>query len=90
MLRASIATGPMGGAADIRRARLPLVPLATWRAVAGAASGAIAWYVRQRQIARCMSALSQFSDRMLRDIGVERCDIPRIVRHGRDVAEPRW
>ena len=90
MLRASIATGPMGGAADVRRAAYLLVPLATWRAVAGATSRVAARYVRQRQIARSIGALSQLSDHVLKDIGVERCDIPRIVRHGRDATDPRW
>jgi uncharacterized protein YjiS (DUF1127 family) len=40
--------------------------------------------LREYDIARSITQLARMDDRTLRDIGIERCDIPHIVRHGRD------
>ena len=38
----------------------------------------------RRRIARTVAQLQGLSDRMLADIGLQRCDITRVARHGRD------
>ena len=40
--------------------------------------------LREYEIARSISQLARMDDRTLRDIGIERCDIPPMVRQGRD------
>ena len=40
---------------------------------------------RQREIARSQAILSQLDDRALRDIGIDRGQIPHAVRYGRDL-----
>lgn len=85
MSRSSIAVGSLVNEADIRRQAYLLVPSAIWRSVAGAANRIAAWYKRRREIARNVDALSQLSDRTLKDIGIERHDIPRVARDGREL-----
>ena len=56
------------------------------------ASGAgklIAYWAERRRQRRAVAALAGLSDRMLADIGLERCDIARVVRHGRDASDRR-
>jgi len=89
MSRASIAARPLASTADVRRAAYVLVPSAAWRAVAGAASTFVAWYVRRLQVRRAIADLSRLSDHMLKDIGLQRCDIGRIARFGRDDTDLR-
>ncbi len=88
MSRASIAVGPLANEADIRRQAHLLVPSAIWRTITAATIGIVAWYKLRRQIARTVDALSQLNDRTLKDIGIERHDIPRIARNGRE--EMTW
>lgn len=38
----------------------------------------------RRRVARAVAQLEGLSDRMLADIGLQRCDITRVARHGRD------
>jgi uncharacterized protein YjiS (DUF1127 family) len=38
----------------------------------------------RRRVARTVTQLQGLSDRMLADIGLERCDIVRVARYGRD------
>jgi uncharacterized protein YjiS (DUF1127 family) len=45
---------------------------------------AFAWIAEQRRINRTIAMLSNLSDHTLSDIGVERGEIPRIARYGRD------
>ena len=78
-------TGRPGG-------RLP--PTASLLAWGGArlATGAgrlIAYWGERRRQRRAVAALEGLIDRMLADIGLERCDIARVVRHGRDASDRR-
>ena len=41
-------------------------------------------YVERRRVNRAVAELSALSNRMLRDIGVERSEIQRVARYGRD------
>ena len=43
-----------------------------------------AYLAERRHIARTVTQLQSLSDRMLADIGLERCDIARVARYGRD------
>jgi uncharacterized protein YjiS (DUF1127 family) len=85
MTRTSLSVGPLVNEADIRRQAHLLVPSAIWRSVAGAFARFAAWNKRRREIARTVEALSKLSDRTLKDIGIERHDIPRIARDGREL-----
>jgi uncharacterized protein YjiS (DUF1127 family) len=44
----------------------------------------LAYLAERRRIARTVTQLQSLSDRMLADIGLERCDIARVARYGRD------
>ena len=43
-----------------------------------------AYVAERRRIARTVAQLQGLSDRMLADIGLQRCDIARVARYGRD------
>jgi uncharacterized protein YjiS (DUF1127 family) len=43
-----------------------------------------AYLAERRRIARTVAQLQGLSDRMLADIGLQRCDITRLARYGRD------
>jgi uncharacterized protein YjiS (DUF1127 family) len=43
-----------------------------------------AYLAERRRIARTVAQLQGLSDRMLADIGLQRCDIARVARYGRD------
>ncbi|HVM82393.1 MAG TPA: DUF1127 domain-containing protein [Candidatus Binatia bacterium] len=58
----------------------------SWIAVAWSWFVACRDYLRrQREIARSQAILSQLDDRALRDIGIDRGQIPHAVRYGRDL-----
>ncbi len=59
-----------GGTSTMRRARSRLV-------------AAFASLAERRRVRRAMGELERLDDRMLRDIGVTRSEIGRVVRHGR-------
>ena len=44
----------------------------------------LAYAAERRRIARTVAQLQGLSDRMLADIGLQRCDIARVARYGRD------
>jgi len=44
----------------------------------------LAYVAERRRIARTVAQLQGLSDRMLADIGLQRCDIARVARYGRD------
>ena len=44
----------------------------------------LAYLAERRRIARTVTQLQSLSDRMLADIGLERCDIARVARYGRN------
>jgi uncharacterized protein YjiS (DUF1127 family) len=50
---------------------------------------AFAWVLEQRRVNRTIATLSELSDRTLADIGIARCDIPRIARYGRGAFDSR-
>jgi uncharacterized protein YjiS (DUF1127 family) len=58
-------------------------------AVLAAPQRLMAYGATRRRQRRAVHALESLSDRMLADIGLERCDIDRIVRHGRDASDRR-
>jgi len=61
-------------------------------AYAGGSSGlqlvarAFAWIVERHRVNRTIAALSDLSDRTLADIGIERSEIERIARYGRNLS----
>ena len=82
-------TGHPGG--RLPRPTPTAVALLAWGG-ARLASGAgtlIAYWAERRRQRRAVAALEGLSDRMLADIGLERCDIARVVRHGRDATDRR-
>jgi uncharacterized protein YjiS (DUF1127 family) len=58
-----------------------------WRALAARARSLAAAYAERRRVRRAVAELAGLSSRTLKDIGVERHDIERIVRYGRDWTE---
>ena len=76
-----------GKETDVRRAFQRQILSMAWDAcVAPLAAAAAAW-TEWHRIKRSVTELSGLSDRMLKDIGIERHDIERIVRNGRDAVE---
>jgi uncharacterized protein YjiS (DUF1127 family) len=47
---------------------------------------ALAWIAEQRRVKRTIAMLSDLSDRTLADIGIERSEIERIARYGRNLS----
>ncbi len=89
MSQASSMAGTLANTTQARRATRSLLWTAVWRAVAGAAATTMRWFAEQRRIKRATAELSRLSDRMLKDIGVGRHDIPRLARNGRDATDIR-
>lgn len=89
MSQASIMAGTLASTTEVRRAARSLLWTAFWRALARAAARTMGWYAEQRRIKRATAELSRLSDRMLKDIGVARHDIPRVARNGRDATDTR-
>ena len=65
------------------------------RTAAGGAGGsralrlvarAFAWIAEQRRVKHTIAMLSDLSDRTLADIGIERSEIERIARYGRNLS----
>ena len=52
----------------------------------GLVARAFAWIAEQRRVNRTIAALSDLSDRTLADIGIERSEIERIARYGRNLS----
>ncbi|HJZ45255.1 MAG TPA: DUF1127 domain-containing protein [Hyphomicrobiaceae bacterium] len=52
-------------------------------AIVSAPAKLMAALAEQRRIARTIAQLEALSNHTLADIGIERQDIPRVVRHGR-------
>ena len=50
------------------------------------AARAVAWIAARRRVRRTVAALSDLSDRTLADIGIERSEIERIARYGRNLS----
>ena len=84
MSRISTTAQPFEDASELRSAARTMVLLSIAKAIAGAVSAIIAWHAERRRVRRAIAELSGLSDRMLSDIGIARCDIPRIARYGRD------
>lgn len=89
MSRIPITAEAFGPETEIRRAVQRHVWSALWGAVAAPVNGMMAAHAERRRINRAIAELSALSNRMLRDIGMERHDIERIVRKGRDASDRR-
>ena len=68
---------------NFRRAARLATLAAVWHAVADGPSSLVAWVVERRRVSRSIATLESLSDHILKDIGIERSDIPRITRNGR-------
>ncbi|HEX2115771.1 MAG TPA: DUF1127 domain-containing protein [Alphaproteobacteria bacterium] len=77
-------TGEHIAGAHIRRAVQREMMLALWRVTTSSIAGAASAYLEWRRKKRAVAELHDLSDRMLKDIGVERHDIERIVRSGQE------
>lgn len=84
MSRTALAASPFAGGAEIRRDASRLVLSAAWSVLAGLAKRMLARRLERRRESRAILELSALSDRMLKDIGIDRGSIPRIARYGRD------
>jgi uncharacterized protein YjiS (DUF1127 family) len=60
-----------------------------WASVARALKALAAAWTERRRVRRAVLQLEALSDRMLADIGLDRSDIARVARYGRDAAEAR-
>jgi uncharacterized protein YjiS (DUF1127 family) len=89
MSQASITAATLADTTEARRAARSLLWAAIWSTAASAMARTIGWYAEQRRIKRATGELSRLSERMLKDIGVARHDIPRLARHGRDATDIR-
>jgi uncharacterized protein YjiS (DUF1127 family) len=56
-----------------------------WRRIASGVQTYLASKVQQRRLLRAERQLEDMDDRMLKDIGIGRSEIRRVVRHGRGV-----
>jgi uncharacterized protein YjiS (DUF1127 family) len=81
-------TGGIGGRLPPTRAAVAGLAWG-WAHLAAGAGKLIAFAAERRRRRRAVTALESLSDRMLADIGLERCDIPRVARHGRDASDRR-
>ena len=71
------------GAAHVRRSARLMVLAFVANAIVSAPAKLMAALAEQRRIARTIAQLEALSNHTLADIGIERQDIPRVVRHGR-------
>lgn len=89
MSRTTIAAETFSAETDIRRAFQRQVLSALWSGVAVPVTRMMAAYAERRRINRAIAELSALSDRMLQDMGIQRHDIARIARNGRDADDVR-
>jgi uncharacterized protein YjiS (DUF1127 family) len=75
---------PVSSAAHVRRGAQLMVLAFVANAIASAPAKLMAAIAERYRIARAIAQLEALSDRILADIGVERGEIPRLVRQGRD------
>lgn len=61
--------------------------LGLWHLLTVLVQRAVAAWSKRRRAQRAIAELSCLSNRMLRDIGIERHDIERVVRYGRGAGE---
>ena len=83
MWNSTIAEDVFIRSSELRRASRAAVWSALWNHFASAVSSVAKAYAGHRRARRAITELSDLSDHMLKDIGVERGDIPRIVYFGR-------
>jgi uncharacterized protein YjiS (DUF1127 family) len=77
------------GETDIRRAFQRQMLSMAWGACTARVAAWYAAWTERRRINRSIEELSGLSNRMLKDIGIERHDIERIARYGRDASDVR-
>jgi uncharacterized protein YjiS (DUF1127 family) len=85
-------TGPFAGQSgahplDSRAASQLMVLGYLANAVLHAPSSVLAWIAERRRIKLGVAALEELSDHMLADIGVQRSEIRRVARYGRNAVE---
>jgi uncharacterized protein YjiS (DUF1127 family) len=89
MSRMNMAIDAFDETTDIRRAAPRPILSTVWSTVAASATNMMSAYAKRRRHSRAIAELNALSDHMLRDIGIERHDIVRIVRNGRDADDIR-
>jgi uncharacterized protein YjiS (DUF1127 family) len=89
MSRINMAIDAFDNTTGIRPAAQRQLLSTVWSAVATSATSMMAAYAVRRRQNRAIAELNALSDHMLRDIGVPRNDIVRIVRNGRDATDIR-
>ena len=72
------------GVAQARRGARAMVLAFVTNAVVAAPAKLVAAIAERRRMARAIAQLEALSDHVLADIGIDREDIPRVVRYGRD------
>lgn len=87
MSNSSISADAFMPTSELRRASRAAVWSALWSAFNSAVSSAAKRYAEHRRAQRAITELSDLSDRMLKDIGLPRHDIPRIAHYGRGADE---
>ena len=89
MMTSTTLARPFSGAGDIRKTVRRETLLTLWRMLVSLAARVAAAYDRHRSMSRAIAELSALSDRSLKDIGVQRHDIDRLVRDRRDAGARR-
>ena len=89
MSRINMAIDAFDDTTDIRRAAQRQILSALWSTVAAPVTNMLAAYAERRRNSHAIAELNALSDHMLKDIGIARHDIVRIVRNGRDADDVR-
>jgi len=89
MSHTNVAMEAFDDATDVRRTAQRQLLSALWSALAAPVTRTMAAVAEQQRIAHGIAELNALSDHMLKDIGIARHDIVRIVRNGRDATDIR-
>lgn len=87
MWNSTIAENVFIPSSELRRASRAAVWSALWNHLASTVSSVAEAYGEHRRATRAITELSDLSDRMLKDIGLARHDIPRVAAYGHGVDE---
>ena len=87
MWNSTIAENVLIPSSELRRASRAAVWSALWDHFASTVSSVANAYAEHRRARRAVTELSDLSDRMLKDIGLARGDIPRVAHYGRGADE---
>jgi uncharacterized protein YjiS (DUF1127 family) len=89
MSHINVAMEAFDDATDVRQAAPRQVVSVLWGTLAAPVTRMTAAVAEWQRIARGIAELNALSDHMLKDIGIARHDIVRIVRNGRDATNIR-